>query len=216
MDTYNKFKLTNKAYGVSDKSGSRVSERLINSPEEFLNFQENGKNNVDNGAVLVITGKQYIFAVNDNGGSQGHVFSFAKAYLEMEDKYSDMSFTEACKISSYRESNYLTFSVEAENGSSNTPIYRAFRTIIYGPISRSEYQSFKAFYDVYAPIFRKQPFFYYVFSKPKKTNIPIKSIDELSLYLESIIDEKKVAYEYEKGEKIIGVPTNTESIEYSL
>lgn len=202
LNSYDQYKLTNEAYGI-DEDNLTDSYRIMTTPEDFIGFFKRKGDGSDNGAILILTGKQYIFRINGKNGRQGHIFSFAKSYLEMEGKQSELTLAEASRITINRENNYINFTIEAETSDNGYLYKNIFANIPLKGISREEFESFKIFYNTFKEVIEKAHFNFDV--RVRGEIIHIDGIDGLYHYLESIINDKKASFEYKDGEKIIGV-----------
>lgn len=204
-DTYKMYKLREKVFG--DGKYDDIRSRLIRTPADFDDFHRKAENKIDiqNGATVVFTGKQFIFAKTPNDGEKGHGNSFAETYLAMQGSYGDISFTDACRLTAVYDKKYLIMTFEDEKYDGKA--YKEIRLWIpEDGISNAELASFQAFFDRFAPSIRKYGYSFFVRRVGKDEDIDINSIVNLFEYLKYIclVSDKKEAYIDPKGEQIVG------------
>ncbi len=204
MDSYKVYSIANESFGDGIKE-EPIEDRLIKTKYDFARYVEYGKDNNQNGAVVVFTGKQYVFLKNNDNGRAGHVGCFARAYLEMEGDHRNLKFSQANYEVCIREKNYATMTFEAEMPSPGEHYY-AIRFFFHGTISPAEFASFQSFYDEFADTIKTLPFTFFVRDDLNGQQFIINNIDHLLEILKTKVDYNKEPYVSPKGELIVGNP----------
>lgn len=210
LDSYALYKLKKIVYGDNVRDDD-IRNRLIKTPEDFEVYHSKFDVNNQNGATVVFTGKQYVFAKNSSDGQNGHIYCFAETYLAMMGDHSVISFNEANRIKAYRDKKYFRMTLEDEQYR-KIP-YRWVRAYIpEKSISPGELASFQAFYDQFADSITKHNFSFFVRNEELDQDVNVGNIDRLLEYLKFIVDEKKEAYVDPAGEQIVGCPNGYEEV----
>lgn len=179
---------------------------LMNDCEDLYNFAYIGKSTdeeIGNGAILLITEKQYVLSYNRGMGQGAHNNAIARAYADMAG-IGQLDFKSTVKTCLEAEDKLLLARLYSERMGYKKPLENM---IVFSfkrgkNISQQEYNSFLCFYDEYARVFRSQNFKISIGSKD------YKSIEEAKLVLESMIDPNlDISDLFTNGEKIIGTPT---------
>ena len=208
IDSYETFKLKEKAYGCGEKEEikEKVEDRIIDSVDKFIKFCENGSKKDQNGAVVVFTGDQFVFLRNDNGGAKGHYYAFADAYMAMEGTSGELDFEGTRRYISYRKQYYLRIAIECESWK-NVKMYKWVRFFKdFESISPSELASFQAFYDIFGEAIDKKGFGIWVNDNSNNKSFECSSMSGLLEYLKTQCNPNKEAYVSPKGERIVGCP----------
>lgn len=160
---------------------------------------------IENGAVLLITEKQYIMAFNRGMGNGPHNATIARAYADITDQ-SELGFFTVMKYCHKAEETLIHARIFAEK---ETQLSKVSKILSFSfnrekKISRKEYNSFLDFYNEYAWVFKRENF---------KTSFAGKTmtLDEIKILLESMIDEEfELSSIFTDNEIIIGQETNIE------
>ena len=185
--------------------GNNYDLEIMHDSNDFINYVKQGlKMNgyqLENGAVLVITEKQYILSYNLGKGQKGHNSTLSRIHAKLNGIDSDYKLREELQFQTELSKKFLHARIYADM----TSDYSIYRHIIFTlkreKISEAEFKVFMEFYNNYAAIIKKYNF-RVGFNKMELT------IDELKDYLETIIDYSLENISSE-DEIIIGAPVTS-------
>ena len=161
---------------------------------------------IENGAVLILTEKQYIVAYNRGMGRGPHDATIARVYADITDK-KELGFFTVMQYCHKAEEKLLHARIYSEK---ETKMSKVVNIISFSfnrdglKITPKEFKSFMDFYNEYAWVIKRDNF---KVSFRGKT----MSIDDVKTILESMIDENYDLYQiFTNEENIIGIKTNIE------
>ena len=160
---------------------------------------------IENGAVLLITEKQYIMAYNRGMGNGPHDSTIARIYADLTDQ-AKLGFVTIMKYCHKAEEKLIHARFYAEKETKMSPVSKilSFSFNREKKISQKEFNSFMDFYNEYAWAIKRENF---KVSFAGKT----MTIDDIKILLESMIDNEFVLSSiFTDEEVIIGTPTNAQ------
>lgn len=160
---------------------------------------------IENGAVLLITEKQYIMAFNRGMGNGPHDATLARVYADITDQ-AELGFLSIMKYCHKAEETLIHARIYAEKETKMSSVNKilSFSFNREKKISLKEYNSFMDFYNEYAWAIKRENF---NVSFAGKT----MSIDDIKTLLESMIDKNfELSSIFTDNETIIGIETNIE------
>ena len=164
---------------------------------------------ITNGAVLLITEKQYILAFNRGRGRGAHDSAIARIFSDITDQV-ELGYKTVGDYRRKAESILLHAKIFCEKQDKTSKVsniisfsFNRGKEEDKRKITQKEFNSFMAFYDEYAWIFRRGGF------KVSLMGKSLPSIDNVKEVLESMIDNScSLPEEFTNTEKIIGCETN--------
>ena len=164
---------------------------------------------MENGAVLLITEKQYIMAFNRGRGRGPHDATIARVYADITDQ-KELGFLTIVLYCHKAEDSLIharIFSEKANKRSKPRNII-SFSFNRERKISQKEFNSFMDFYNEYAWVIKRENFQVSLMGKT------MPSIDSVKEILESMIDKDfSLDGIMPEDEQIIGFETNKELVE---
>ena len=173
----------------------------------FIEFFETIINNDQNG-FLVITNNQYIIGYTDSFGIGTHRVAFARVIKDLTGGGFINSYEEANKLSTECCNNFITARITNDYRDNNNFGFPSHTGAIYfklpgnNTITKDQYEVFKKFYNEYAKelsiLIRKygiQKFniqYEYLNEEGTKIIKTTDNLDELYVYLETLIDDNKI------------------------
>ncbi len=158
---------------------------------------------ISNGAVLLVTEKQYIMAFNRGMGRGAHDSTFARLYADLTDK-AELSLMNVKKYCMKAEEKFLLAKFYSEKETEFSPVVNIVSFSFYRKervISEKEFASFMEFYDEYAWAIKKYGF------KVSFCGIDM-TLEEVKERLESMVDKNfYLSSVFPDEEPIIGTPT---------
>lgn len=160
---------------------------------------------MENGAILLITEKQYIMSYNRGMGNGPHDSTIARAYANITDN-KELNFWTVKQYCHKAEEKLLHARFYAEKDLSYTKVSKilSFSFNREKRISQKEFNSFMDFYNEYAWVIERENFKVSLMGK----TMTIENVKEV---LESMIDPNfELSSVFTNNEIIIGIETNKE------
>ena len=172
---------------------------------DLLKQSKDCEEGIENGAVLLITEKQYIMAFNRGMGNGPHDSTIARIFSDITDQ-KELGFVTIMLYCHKAEASLIHARIYAEKETKMSPVSKilAFSFNREKKISQKEFNSFMDFYNEYAWVIKRENF---------KVSFAGKSmtIDDIKELLESMIDKDfELSSVFTDNETIIGNPTNVE------
>ncbi len=179
---------------------------IMNDSSDLLDLIKQSKDceeGIENGAVLLITEKQYIMAYNRGMGRGPHDATLARVFADITDN-KELGFATIMKYCHKAEAAVLHARIYSEKETKMSKISNiiSFSFNRERRISQEEFNSFMEFYNEYAWVIKREGFKVSLMGKTM-------TIDDVKFFLESMIDKDFHMLPLFDGEEtIIGVETN--------
>ena len=160
---------------------------------------------IENGAVLLITEKQYIMAYNRGMGNGPHDATIARLYADITDQ-AELGFLSIMKYCHKAEDTLIHARIYSEKETKMSQVNKifSFSGKREKKITQKEFNSFMDFYNEYAWAIKRENF---KVSFAGKT----MTIDDIKMLLESMIDRDfELSSIFTDNEIIVGNETNVE------
>ena len=201
----------NKKMLLSARANHSYSNNNI-SPQELEEFYKIKKDNIEGerGAVILITDKQLVIALNENNYNYNHRETLVNAYRRIYRKKKIVDPIEYVSIEKEVHKNFIV--CRLINDPDGAGVYAAFPISLISPhsISSEQLSVFESFYEEYNYVFKeasinhKKPIVCFSYTNDKNETNEIWSNDLTPLleYLRKIVNPNKSLYQ--DDEKIVG------------
>lgn len=200
--------LSHKSHYGSGQDQYNFELDIMSDSSDLLHLIKQGsrcEEGMENGAVLLITEKQYIMSYNRGMGNGPHDSTLARVYANITD-HKKLDFWTIKQYCRKAEAILLHARIYAEKDSSVTKVSKilSFSFNRERRISQKEFNSFMDFYNEYSWVIKRENF---------KVSLMGKSmtIENVKDVLENMVDPTfELSSVFTDNETIIGVETNKE------